>query len=610
MSVSLSPVFNGWQGFSIAGLPLAGGLLNVYLAGTSTPVATYTDSTGGTANANPIQLDGAGLPPNEIWLTSGVAVKFVLTDALGLNPRSYDNITNDTGSLSIDLANIVSNTKGAALVGLNLQLLYPANTVGAFARQMNTLRKYGPLFNDKTTDDSATFLAAIASGDPVIDARGVGCFIGSTLQGASNQVWLLEGAALVFSGSASILWRFATKDHAALLGSFSITGDGSTIGTSIGIDIVDSTRVLIDMPVITNVRGWGIYIDPGSSTSARGRHTTVRSPIIESCYIGWEDVAGTGAEYCTLENPRITLCTTIGMKTSAGNTLLSGGHIVDNVAVGQMVVNGPNAAHGIADGVQINHNGTYDVQAVLVVTGYTWADCHIYQGDVWFDRCKGMQIDGGHFDPASLYNYKDGSSGMNRISNAYFPGSYGPIRAVGSNDGHDQLIIDDTNWGPGTYAHAGGKDTTGLTMKDPSTCYVLVQRDPAATQALTSATPATLTFSTANYLFDRRGVQSAGTFTIPADQAGIYRVDADLLFGGTAVSTTASFVEMKVNGTTKKELGFPSVNSTTKLQIQGSFDFYFNGSDAVTFVATITATAPVTFGDGTWPSNISLKRIA
>lgn len=93
MAFLLSPLFNGWQGFTVNGIPLVGGLLNTYAAGGVTPQATYTDSSGGTPNANPIVLDASGHPPFEIWLTANTAYKFVLTDALGLNTYSYDNVT-------------------------------------------------------------------------------------------------------------------------------------------------------------------------------------------------------------------------------------------------------------------------------------------------------------------------------------------------------------------------------------------------------------------------------------------------------------------------------------------------------------------------------------
>jgi hypothetical protein len=67
--------------FDNNGNPLALGLVYTYQAGTSTPVATYTDSTLGTPNANPIVLNFRGEAP--IWLVPGQAYKFNVTDAAG-----------------------------------------------------------------------------------------------------------------------------------------------------------------------------------------------------------------------------------------------------------------------------------------------------------------------------------------------------------------------------------------------------------------------------------------------------------------------------------------------------------------------------------------------
>ena len=91
-TVSLSPLFNGVQNFSAGGIPLSGGLLYTYLAGTTTPSPTYTDSTGATPNANPIVLDASGRPSSEIWILSS-AYKFVLMDSLSNVIATYDNIT-------------------------------------------------------------------------------------------------------------------------------------------------------------------------------------------------------------------------------------------------------------------------------------------------------------------------------------------------------------------------------------------------------------------------------------------------------------------------------------------------------------------------------------
>jgi len=92
MAVNLSPIGNGFQFFTTTGQPLAGGLIYTYQAGSSTPLATYTDNTGNTANANPIVLGTDGRPSSEIWLTYGYNYKFVLKDSGGTTIQTYDNL--------------------------------------------------------------------------------------------------------------------------------------------------------------------------------------------------------------------------------------------------------------------------------------------------------------------------------------------------------------------------------------------------------------------------------------------------------------------------------------------------------------------------------------
>jgi hypothetical protein len=48
------------QFFTAAGVPLVGGKLFTYASGTTTPLATYTDSTANTTNTNPVILDSRG----------------------------------------------------------------------------------------------------------------------------------------------------------------------------------------------------------------------------------------------------------------------------------------------------------------------------------------------------------------------------------------------------------------------------------------------------------------------------------------------------------------------------------------------------------------------
>jgi len=92
MAFLLSPIGNGFQFFTTTGLPLNGGYIYTYQAGSSTPLATYTDSTGNISNTNPIQLGTDGRPPNEIWLNSGYSYKFVLQDSASATIQTYDNL--------------------------------------------------------------------------------------------------------------------------------------------------------------------------------------------------------------------------------------------------------------------------------------------------------------------------------------------------------------------------------------------------------------------------------------------------------------------------------------------------------------------------------------
>lgn len=93
MIVFLSPIGGvGWQFFDNNGVPLSGGLLYTYAAGTTTPQVTYTSSSGNTNHTNPIILNSAGrVPGGEIWLNSGT-YKFILKDSDNVLIATYDNI--------------------------------------------------------------------------------------------------------------------------------------------------------------------------------------------------------------------------------------------------------------------------------------------------------------------------------------------------------------------------------------------------------------------------------------------------------------------------------------------------------------------------------------
>ena len=110
MAVNLSPVGGvAAQFFDNSGNVLTGGKLYTYLAGTTTPAATYTTSAGSTAWSNPIVLDASGRVSGsgEIWLTDGIAYKFVLKDSNDVLIATYDNLT----GINSSFVNFVSQTE-------------------------------------------------------------------------------------------------------------------------------------------------------------------------------------------------------------------------------------------------------------------------------------------------------------------------------------------------------------------------------------------------------------------------------------------------------------------------------------------------------------------
>ena len=130
MAVFLSPVGGAAaQFFNNDGIPLAGGKLYTYTAGTTTPQTTYTSSAGTIAHANPIVLNSSGrVSSGEIWLIA-TPYKFVINDSTGTLIGTYDNISGiGAGSYQVD--NFTGNgsqtifTLSAASLGENYTFIY------------------------------------------------------------------------------------------------------------------------------------------------------------------------------------------------------------------------------------------------------------------------------------------------------------------------------------------------------------------------------------------------------------------------------------------------------------------------------------------------------
>lgn len=155
MTVNLSALAGaGQQFFDNNGVPLTGGKLYSYQAGTTTPQATYTTPAGNVAHTNPIVLDSAGRISSggEIWITAGDDYKFVLTTSADVLLATWDNITGINGTgLATNASNVAYDPQGTGAV---------ATTAEIKLREYVSLADYG-VPTDGVTDATTSIQNAI-----------------------------------------------------------------------------------------------------------------------------------------------------------------------------------------------------------------------------------------------------------------------------------------------------------------------------------------------------------------------------------------------------------------------------------------------------------------
>jgi len=198
MSVILSSFAGaGAQFFDNSGNLLSGGVIYTYAAGTTTPQATYTTSTGSIAQSNPIVLDSSGrISGGELWVTTGVLYKFVLQNSSGSTIATYDNLDgiNDFSTLVTSAALAASN--GSSLVGyLPAGSGAVATTVQTKLRQTVSVLDFGA---DPTgsADSTTAFTNAQGSGQVQVYIPP-----GTYLLNGLN---LLDGVSLIGAGKNAV----------------------------------------------------------------------------------------------------------------------------------------------------------------------------------------------------------------------------------------------------------------------------------------------------------------------------------------------------------------------------------------------------------------------
>lgn len=217
------------------GVPLSGGKVNTFEAGTSTPKVTYSDRALTTPNTNPVILDSRG--EATIWGTG--SYKVVLEDSDDVQIWSMDDVEfGDADSetitfpLSIENGGTGGASSTAARSNLNAQEdvvsvrgdIVVSDSTGSAAKLALGLN--GQVLSSNGTD--AVWQSVSASS--VVTTRGdliVGDSTGSASRlptGTAGQVLTSDGTDTAFQDSSGGEWSFVSEGTASVSSSVDFTG--------------------------------------------------------------------------------------------------------------------------------------------------------------------------------------------------------------------------------------------------------------------------------------------------------------------------------------------------------------------------------------------------
>jgi hypothetical protein len=245
------------QFFNSNGVPLSGGKLYTYAAGTTTPLATYTSSSGGTANTNPIILDSRG--EANVWFNA-VSYKLKLTSSADVEIWTVDNLNGPDQSTLASL----SASSGSSLIGYTQGGSGAvATTVQAKLRQTVSVKDFGAV-GDGTTNDTTAMQNALSSGASVVYIPA-GTYLISTKLTFSCNIYG-DGANSIIKTAGDITALESTTNY-GFIKSIKITSDGGGSTNNHGLVLKYCARSLIDSVWVTGMGYYGIWIDSTSGNN-------------------------------------------------------------------------------------------------------------------------------------------------------------------------------------------------------------------------------------------------------------------------------------------------------------------------------------------------------
>ena len=327
MAVNLSALAGaGQQFFDNSGVPLSGGKLYSYAAGTTTPQTTYTSASGSTPLANPIILDSAGrVPTGEIWLTAGSNYKFVLKTSTDTTLVTWDNITGINGTgITSNASNVTYDPAGTGAV---------ATTAQAKMREWVSVIDFGA---DPTgaADSTSAFTLAIATQKVVVVPNGTykinspvaleaSPAAGLTLVGQGGNHFNVNGAGPVVIDLTSNTQYFIALGYSPNISGLTFKN---------GVDVFHYSSQAIDCSIceLNNVSAfnWTGYFFKGFGAGS-GTHITWNSSVLLSNNTGcvvYDDATAfpvQGFDALTINDGWVEVASQVGFNTTTGRIAIN-----------------------------------------------------------------------------------------------------------------------------------------------------------------------------------------------------------------------------------------------------------------------------------------------
>jgi hypothetical protein len=240
-----------------SGNPCAGCTFQSYAAGTTTPLATYTDSSGTSTNTNPIVLDAAG--GANVWLSNS-SYKFILKTGAGATIWTVDNVKGGGGLGGICGPSGAIQIANGGVNGLTCDPTILINTtnhtinVGTLPASHVTIGAVGtPTTWTFDTTTPATALASLGGG--------------SVGAGTTGQMPYYAGAGSALTATSAIPSTMTATTQAA---SDNSTKLATTAYVALPGSVAPSSLIVAAGSAMTGNQGTGALVQHSTGTIATG----------------------------------------------------------------------------------------------------------------------------------------------------------------------------------------------------------------------------------------------------------------------------------------------------------------------------------------------------